>query len=181
MNGRWRISSDGRLPHGKPWLLLGSGRSVASQSGGKMLRLLRETQARNDPALRALGPDPLGNGFDPEAVAARLRVAGAGREVGEALLDQRIVAGVGNAIRAEACFAAGISPWRAVDELSQDEAEGLIGEVELTMRTSLERGRRPRRMYRATRTGCPSCGGRVSSRGQGDANRTAYWCARCQA
>ena len=122
----------------------------------------------------------MGAGFDRGEAARRLRELGGGREVGEALLDQRIVAGVGNAIRNEACFAAGVSPWRPVDELGDEQAERLIGAVERTMRVSLERGRRPRAIYRATRTGCPACGGRVSSRGQGDANRTAYWCTRCQ-
>ncbi len=180
MNGRWRFFSGARGPHGSPWLLLAADSAVAAQTGGKLLRLVDESRLRADPALRRLGPDPLGAGFDRGEAARRLRELGGGREVGEALLDQRIVAGVGNAIRNEACFAAGVSPWRPVDELGDEQAECLIGAVEWTMRVSLERGRRPRAIYRATRTGCPACGGRVSSRGQGDANRTAYWCTRCQ-
>jgi len=180
MNGRWWITADGRLPYGKPWLLLASGRSVASQSGGKLLRLVSESRVRNDPALLQLGPDPLRPGFDLEAAAARLREAGAGLEVGDALLEQRIIAGIGNAIRNEACFVAGISPWRAVEDLSSDEAERLVGENRRVMEISIASGRRPQSIYRGTRRGCPKCGGRVHSRGQGDANRTAYWCPRCQ-
>ena len=181
MNGKWRISADGRRPYGRPWLVLGSGRSVASQTGGKLLRIVSETRARNDPALRQLGPDPLRPGFDAEAAARRLLDSGRGREVGDALLDQRIVAGIGNAIRNEACFAAQISPWHPVDGLSVAQARRLIAESERIMRVSVAEGRRPRRIYRAPSRRCPACGGPISSRGQGDDNRTAYWCARCQA
>ena len=181
MSGRWRFFADGGSPHSRPWLLLAAGSATATQTEGKLLRLVSESRLRTDRVLRRLGPDPLGEGFDRGEATRRLRELGAGREVGEALLDQRIVAGVGNAIRNEACFAARVSPWRAVDELGAEQVERLLGEVERTMRASLARGRRPRAIYRATRTGCPACGGRVSSRGQGDENRTAYWCARCQA
>jgi endonuclease-8 len=181
MHGRWRISADGRLPYGKPWLVLASGRAVAAQTGGQILRLVSESRARNDPGLMQLGPDPLRHGFDAEVVAERLRTAAAGREVGDALLDQRIVAGIGNAIRNEACFQAGISPWRRVEDLEPEEAERLIRENERVMRISLRRGRRPRSIYRGTREACPRCGGKIHSRGQGDANRMAYWCPRCQA
>lgn len=180
MNGGWWITPDGRLPYGKPWLLLATGRSVASQNGGKLLRLVSESRVRNDPALLQLGPDPLRPGFDVAAAAARLREAGAGREAGDALLEQRIIAGIGNAIRNEACFVAGISPWRPVEELTVEEAERLVRENQRVMQISVTTGRRPRSIYRGTRRGCPKCGGRIEARGQGDANRTAYWCSRCQ-
>jgi endonuclease-8 len=180
MNGRWWIAADGRLPYGKPWLRLASGRAIGSQTGGKLLRIVSESRARNDPALARLGPDPLRPGFDVVAAARRLREQGAGREVGDALLDQRIIAGLGNALRAEACFAAGISPWRRVGTLSVPELERLVAESERIMRASLAEGQRPRSVYRANRRGCPACGGPVQARGQGDHNRTVYWCASCQ-
>ena len=180
VNGRWRISTTGDSPYGSPWLLFASGRVVASQTGGQILRLVSESRARNDPGLMQLGPDPLRQGFDAVEAAQRFRIAGAGREVGDALLDQRIVAGIGNAIRNEACFRAGINPWRRVEDLSAEEAERLIRENEAVMRISLRSGRRPRSVYRATRAACPRCGGRIRSRGQGDANRSAYWCPSCQ-
>jgi endonuclease-8 len=180
MNGRVRVAVDGRLPGGRPWLVLASGRSVAAQSGGKLLRLVTESRARNDPALLRLGPDPLRPGFDVDAAARRLRERGRGRAVGEVLLDQGVIAGIGNAIRNEACFVAGISPWRPVDELGEEEARLLVAESERVMRTSIARGRRPRSIYRAASRRCPGCGGAISSRGQGDDNRTAYWCPTCQ-
>lgn len=180
MNGRWWVAADGELPRRKPWLLVGSGRAFASQAGGQILRLVSESRVRNDPGLLQLGPDPLAPGFDREVAARRLRELGAGREVGDALLDQRIIAGIGNAIRVEALFQAGVSPWRAVNDLDADEAQSVITANERVMHTSLKRGRRPRSIYRGTREPCPRCGGRVYSRGQGDANRMAYWCPVCQ-
>ena len=181
MNGRWWISADGEGVRGRPWLVLRAGPATAAQSGGQILRIVSASRARNDPGLMQLGPDPLGAGFDFEAAARHLREAGRGREVGDAILDQRILAGVGNAIRVEACFQARISPWRRVDELDPQEAERLVHETQRIMRVSLERGRRPHSIYRGTRASCPRCGGKVEARGQGDANRIAYWCPRCQA
>jgi endonuclease-8 len=180
MNGRWRVRSDGAAPFGKPWLVLASGRSVAAQSGGQVLRLASESKLRNDPALARLGPDPLAPGFDVAVAARRLRASAADREVGEALLDQSLVAGIGNAIRNGALFEARISPWRRVAELTPDDLEQALAASQKIMQTAVERGRRPESIYRADRRGCPACGGPVSVRGQGDANRMAYWCRRCQ-
>lgn len=181
MNGRWWITADGRLPYGKPWLVLSSGRGIASQTGGKLLRLISESRVRNDPGLAQLGPDPLSGSFDVTEAAQRLRQMAGGSEIGDALLDQRIIAGIGNAIRNEALFRAGISPLHLVKDLSDDQLERIVLENERVMQISMAKGRRPRSIYRANRRGCPACGGRVQVRGQGDANRMAYWCPACQA
>ena len=181
MKGRWLLFADGRRPHGKPWLALASGRIVASQTQGKVLRIVSEARLRNDPTLAQLGADPLASGFDAEAGAARLLASGGGRELGDALLDQRVLAGVGNVIRNEACFRARLSPWRLISELEADEALGVVREIEWVMRRGYATGRRPSVIYRRAGRPCPRCGGEVRSRGQGDANRIAYWCERCQA
>jgi endonuclease-8 len=179
MNGKVFVAADGRIPYGKPWWTLASGRSVASQTGAKLLRLTSETRARNDPSLMQLGPDPLRPEFDVAVAAGRLRERAAAREIGDALLDQGLIAGIGNAIRVEALFRARVDPFRTVGDLSDGELELVIEENERVMRESMAKGRRPRAMYRARR--CPGCGGPISSRGQGDDNRTAYWCPACQA
>jgi endonuclease-8 len=180
INGGWRVRADGRMPHGKPWLVLASGRAVAGQFGGKLLRLVSESRLRNDPGLGQLGPDPLREGFDPAEAARRLLAMGRGREVGDALLDQRIVAGIGNVIRNEACFAAGIDPWRRVEDLDLEQAERLLVANQRIMKSSVRSGRRPHNVYRATRRPCPRCGGQLRAGAQGDANRATYWCERCQ-
>jgi endonuclease-8 len=180
MNGSWRIFPDGRMPFGRPWLLLASGRGVAAQFGGKLLRLVSESRIRNDPGLMQLGPDPLAAGFDPDAAARRLLASGAAREVGDAILDQRVIAGIGNAIRNEALFASRIDPWRRIADLEPEEAEDLVRANQRVMQISIRRGRRPHNVYRAGRRPCPSCGGAISVAAQGDANRATYWCPRCQ-
>jgi endonuclease VIII len=180
MNGRWRIAADGRAPFGKPWLVLSSGRGIAAQTGGQVLRLVSEARLRNDPALRRLGPDPLAPGFELATTASRMRSAAAAIEIGEALLDQTLVAGIGNSIRNGALWHARVNPWRRVGEVEPEELERVLAESRRIMRITLEKGKRPPSIYRAERRGCPRCGGRVSVRGQGDANRAAYWCERCQ-
>jgi endonuclease-8 len=180
IDGRWLIRADRRAPRGKPWLLLVSGEAAAAQFGGKLLRLVSESRIRNDPALARLGPDPLAPGFELESATARLLRAIGDREVGDALLDQTILAGVGNAIRNEACFRARVSPWRPVGELGAAEAERIVAECRVVMEARFETGRRPRSVYRQANRPCPRCGTPIRSRGQGDANRMAYWCPRCQ-
>ena len=180
MNGRWWIAADGSRPFGKPWLILASGRAIASQTGAQILRIVPESRLRNDPALARLGPDPLGPGFDLAAAARRLRSAGAREEIGEALLDQTLIAGIGNAIKNGALWRARVNPWRPAGDLDAKEAERVLHESREIMRIAVAKGRRPPSIYRAERRGCPACGGPVSVRGQGDANRTTYWCERCQ-
>ena len=182
INGRWRVAADGHLPAGKPWLLLGSGRGIAAQSGGKILRLISAARARNDPALLQLGPDPLAPGFDEPAAAARLLAYEPSERVGAALLDQSLIAGIGNVIRIEACFVSKVSPWRRVGELSATEAEALVSSSRWIMETAIARGSRPQQIYgrKGRRGGCPRCRARIMIRGQGDDNRVTYWCESCQ-
>lgn len=180
MNGRWFVRVDGRLPYGKPWLLLVSGRAIASQSGGKILRLVSASRARNDPALLQLGPDPLRPGFDPEAAAARIRAYEPSARIGEALNDQALIAGIGNVIRIEACFLPRISPWRRVGELTGEEARAIVDATSWVMETSMRKGSRPKQIYGRARRPCPRCGGRIRTHGQGDDNRLTFWCESCQ-
>ena len=180
MNGRWRVFADGRVPYGKPWILLASGRSIAAQSGGKILRLVSESRIRNDPGLMQLGPDPLAKGFDPDAAARRLLASGDRREVGEAILDQRVIAGIGNVIRNEALWASRIDPWRRIADLEPEEAKDLVDANRRVMQISIRKGRRPHNVYKADGRRCRNCGGPISVRGQGDANRATYWCPSCQ-
>jgi endonuclease-8 len=181
INGRLRINADGRLPEGRPWLLLAAGPGIASQTQGKLLRLLSESRLRSDPGLARLGPDPLAEGFVPEAgVAALRRRSHRERQLGDALLDQTVIAGIGNLYKAEGCFAARVSPWRRLADLSDAELGKVVLETASLMRAGLETGRQPRDVYRRAGRPCPRCGEAIASRGQSDANRIAYWCPACQ-
>jgi endonuclease VIII len=181
MNGRWRLRADGPPPGGRPWLLLGAGGAHAALTGGRLLRLISAAQARHDPVLRRLGPDPLAPGFEQAAAAVRLAGSEPSAELGAALLDQGLIAGIGNVIRIEALFAAGVSPWRRVGELTPEEAAAIVREARAVMAASVRTGRRPKRIYgRLAERPCPRCGGTIRTRRQGDDARVTYWCEGCQ-
>jgi len=176
MNGRWRVGPRGRVASGLPWLVLRGGESEAALWHGPVLELTRGrawTTGR-------LGPDILGEPPELDAMLARLRAVEGSREVGDALLDQRLVAGIGNLWKAEALWDSRISPWRSLGELDDEELRTVLEAAHRLMRESLH-GRRPdRRVYRRAGRPCPRCGERIRSYPQGDDARTAYWCPSCQ-
>jgi len=181
MSGGWHVYPLGaawRRPRSSAWAVLSGRDHEAVQFGGPTLRLLTAERLRRDPQLSGLGPDVLASDFDPGAVAAAMR-ADPTRTIGDALLDQRLLAGVGNIFKSEACFAARVDPWRPLGELSDDELRAVLGAAQEQMQEAVESGRKTFAVYRR-RGPCPLCGGPISSRGQGDANRTTYWCPHCQ-
>jgi endonuclease VIII len=173
MSGRWRVGPRGTTARGRPWLVLRGAEHEAVLYGGRVLEL-------HGRALRRLGPDILEEPPDFDRMLANLRRNGSDREVGDALLDQRLVAGIGNLWRAEALWHARISPWRTVPSLDDAELRGVLEEAARLMRASVETGRDERAIYRHAGRPCPRCRARIQSRGQGDSNRTAYWCPACQ-
>jgi endonuclease-8 len=173
MTGRWTVRPTGRETRGRPWLVLrGSGREAVLW-GGPVLEL-------NKRAVRRLGPDILSRPPDFDRMTANLRGVDQSREIGDAILDQRLVSGIGNLWKAEALWRAGISPWRRMSETSDEELRSLLAEAARLMRRSVDSGREERAIYRKAGRPCPRCRTRIESRGQGDANRTAYWCPSCQ-
>jgi endonuclease-8 len=110
----------------------------------------------------------------------RMRATGKSLAIGEAVLDQRLVAGIGNMWRAEALWRAQVSPWTRLGALSDTELRAVLTEAAQLMRRSLDSGLRQRAVYRQAGRPCPRCGTPITSRGQGDANRIAYWCPTCQ-
>jgi endonuclease-8 len=111
---------------------------------------------------------------------ARLREGPQEREVGDALLDQRLVAGIGNLWKAEALWEGRVSPWRRLAEVDDSELRAVLEAAHTLMRFSLDGPRPARRVYRRAGRLCPRCGGAVRSAPQGENARTAYWCEGCQ-
>ena len=146
MKGRWQVRPVGEARVGTPFLVLRGARSEAILWHGPVLEL-------NADALRRLGPDILADPPDFDAIVARLRAADQKRELGEALLDQRLVAGIGNLWRAEALWEARVSPWLPLADVSDDELRTVLAQAHGLMRRS---------------------------RAQGEHARTAYWCPACQ-
>jgi endonuclease-8 len=173
MKGRWRVERRGTARAGKPWLVLRGAEQEAVLWNGAVLELVG---ARGAPRL---GPDILGEPPDYETMLARLR-SDPQREIGDALLDQRLVSGIGNLWKAEALWQAQVSPWRPVREVSDGELRAVLEAAHTLMRAALDGPRPARRVYRHAGRPCPRCGDTVRSWPQGDDARTAYWCPGCQ-
>ena len=173
MTGRWRVEPRGRPRTGLPWLVLRGDRLEGVLWNGPVLTL----ESRN---VRRLGQDVLAGEFDVDAAVARLRGAG-DRLLGEALQDQRLLAGVGNMWMAEALWDIRVSPWLPVADATDETLRDAVAAARRLMRNALVTGRPGRQVYRRAGRPCLRCGTIVRSRGQGDDNRTAYWCPQCQA
>ncbi len=174
MNGRWTVRERGPLPwRGRPWLVLRTPRWEAAQWNGPVLTL--ETRGT-----RRLGPDLLADDTSVGEVVARLRAAEPTRLLGDVLLDQRVVAGIGNMWMAELLWHARVSPWLPVGEATRDELATGLEWGRAAMRDAVQGVRSSRAVYRRSGRPCPRCATPICSRGLGDANRGAYWCASCQ-
>lgn len=184
MRGSWHFYAPDarwRKPRAAAWVHIATANAAAVEFDGTRLALRTEGELRVDAALRALGPDILSADFDEATGLAALRTrARPDAELGDALLDQTVIAGIGNIFKSEGCFAAQLGPWRRLGELTDVEAERAIEATAGLMREAVASGRMPRRIYRRAGLPCPRCGAPIRSRGQGDANRRTYWCAGCQ-
>jgi endonuclease VIII len=174
MNGRWRVERRGTPRTGRPWLVLRGDEHEGVLWSGAVLELL---DGRGAPRL---GPDILGEPPDYATMLKRLRAVPQERAVGDALLDQRLVAGIGNLWRAEALWEARVSPWSSLGDHDDGELEAVLEAAHGLMRTALDGRRPPRRVYRRAGRPCPRCGDVVRSAPQGEHARTAYWCPGCQ-
>jgi endonuclease-8 len=185
MSGSWGVYEAGarwRRPPRRAWLVMRHGSVEVVEFDGPVLELASDSRLRADPRLQALGQDVLGERFDEHAFLRRLREDDPTRPIGDALLEQRTVAGIGNMWKAESCFAVGVDPFRTLACIGDDEALALVRYAREHMRDSAARGfaARPRAVHGRAGRPCPRCGATISARGQGDDNRTTFWCSACQ-
>jgi endonuclease-8 len=173
MSGRWQVRARGEAVRGTPWLVLAGREREAVLWNGPVLELTAR-------GTRRLGPDILADPTDLAAMVGNLRREHQARELGDALLDQRLVAGIGNLWKAESLWRARVSPWLPLGDATDDELERVLREAARLMRASVEGRREERAVYRKAGRPCPRCRESIRSRGQGDDNRTAYWCPGCQ-
>jgi endonuclease-8 len=144
---------------------------------------------RHSRHLRDLGPDLLDPGFDRHEALRRLRSADA-LPVGEAVMLQRLVAGIGNVYKSETLFQEGLSPFARVGELDEDRLLGLLRTARRLMHANLRGFPRTTRwrvdgsgrlwVYGRQGEPCHRCGTAIRMRRQGDAGRSTYWCPTCQ-
>jgi len=183
MTGLWGVYGDGERwarSRSRAWLALCAGGWEVVQFDGPVLELLTESRLRRRLAL--LGQDVLGESFEVERFLRRLRGDDPARPIGDALLDQRTVAGIGNLWKAESCFAARVDPWRPLAEVSDGEALAVVGFAREQMQRSARDGfsARPRAVYGRSGRPCRRCGSIIRQRGQWENNRLTFWCPGCQ-
>jgi len=183
MSGSWhvyRVRERWRKPKRSAWAVLHGDGVDAVQFGGPTLRVLRTQAVHREPQLARLGPDILAADFTPAIGAESLRGADGTRGLGDALLDQTLIAGIGNIFKSEGCWAARVDPWHPLREVADEDLSRVVELTQALMVGAVANGRQPKRVYRSAGAPCPRCRRRILSRGQGDANRTTYWCANCQ-
>jgi endonuclease VIII len=182
MSGSWRVYASGetwRRSRAGAWVVLGGAGKEAAQFNGPTLRLLRRSRLALDPQLSRLGLDILAPELELERVVAAVRRGDPERSLGESLLDQTLVAGIGNIFKNEGCFAARLNPWRSLAETSDEQLRAVLALTREQMLAAVADGRHPFAIYKR-RGRCARCGGHLQVRGQGDANRTTWWCESCQ-
>jgi endonuclease VIII len=185
MTGMWGVYRRGERWRRSPrraWLVIRTAEHEVVEFDGPVLELMTDSRTRFDRRLASLGPDVLAPDFDERRFLRLLRQDDPSRGLGEALIDQRNLAGVGNVWKCEGCFLTGIDPWRPLRAVSDREALAVVRAIGPLMRESAE-GRRGDRRWVYDRAGlpCRRCGTPIRARGQGDDNRTTYWCPACQA
>lgn len=182
MSGAWHVyapDAPWRKPRGAAWAVLRGERAEAVEFGGPTLRVLAASALRHDPLLARLGPDVLAADLDAVGIVASL-LSAPERAIGDALIDQRLVTGIGNIFKSEACFRARVDPWQPVGEVGREGLDATVRAAHELMSGAVDSGRAETAVYKRAGRPCPRCGTPIRSRGQGDANRTTYWCPVCQ-
>ena len=152
-------------------------------------------EAAVDDVVARLGPDPLRADADP--TLAWGRISKSRRSIGAMLMDQSVIAGVGNVYRSEVLYRLGIEPHRPGTQLSESEFADLWGDLVALMKVGVRRGKivvirpeddhgapsygpgRPRTyVYRRAGEACRVCGDTV--RTEQMEGRNLFWCPRCQ-
>ena len=173
MKGRWLVFRRESQIFGTPWLVLRGEDYVGAMFNGAVLELDRGIARR-------LGPDILADPPDFDGMRTRLRSEQQQRAVGDALLDQRFVAGIGNLWKAESLWAARVSPWKPLANVSDQELLDTLQQAHRLMRGRLDGVQGHAQVYRRKGRPCPRCRTPIRSWPQGDDARMAYWCPECQ-
>jgi endonuclease-8 len=166
----------------RAWLTIRRGDRMVVQFDGPVLELMTDGRTRFDQRIAGLGPDIVAEAFDEARVLRRLREDDPTRPIGDALLDQKTVAGIGNLWKIEGCWLAGIDPWRPAGMVGDDEVLAILRAVRPRMQQSARDGMQDRfkTIYGAAGRPCPRCGTLIRSRAMGDGGRMTWWCPGCQ-
>ncbi len=199
MNGSWHRYRPGERWHRPPSrarLVIEVPGAVAVCFDAPVVELLEQRAETQHRSLGRLGPDLLAPAFDPDAAIGRLRdPSRAATAIGEALVDQRALAGIGNVYKNEVLWLERVSPFQAVEDVPDDALAHLVVTARRLLLANVASGRGPERittagdrgapgpLYVYGRTGrpCRRCRSPIASARQGrDIPRTTYWCPNCQ-
>ncbi|HEX2425504.1 MAG TPA: DNA-formamidopyrimidine glycosylase family protein [Actinomycetota bacterium] len=189
MNGSWHVYRSGdrwQRPTGAMRVRVVTREVEAVCFSAPVVEMLTDAEVRRHPRLSQLGPDLTSPA--PDTAAAARRLAGLGpREIGVALLDQRVAAGIGNVYKSEVLFACGVNPFAPVSSLGDETRVELLRTAARHLRANVERtGRRSTTrsgglaVYGRRGSPCRRCGTRIVSARQGEQARVTYWCPTCQ-
>lgn len=191
MDGAWHVYREGEpwhKPERNAALVLRADGAVCVCFTPKTLQILSRDGLRRHEHLRLLGPDLLGPEFDAGEALRRLRMNDE-LPIGEAVMNQRLVAGIGNIYKSETLFLSKVDPFAPVSSLSDEQWLKLLALARKLMRRNLTTqtrtirlGRDSGRMHVYGRPGSPcfTCGTIILVRRQGDQGRTTFWCPSCQ-
>ena len=194
MDGSWHLYRSGERWRGGPaWQVRVVLETARWQAVGYRLPVVDLVPADQEADLVGhLGPDLLGEDWDLDEALRRLRSEPA-RTIGEALLDQRNLAGIGTLYRAETLFLRGVHPREPVEQV--DHGDGLAAVVELSQRLLRANLHRPSQIttgdsrrghqhwvFERARQPCRRCGTRIETEEFGPPGqpRRSYWCPTCQ-
>lgn len=195
MTGSWHLYRHGqrwRKPRHLARFQLAVAEWVAVCFSAPQIELLSPDQVKRHPALAALGPDALA--ADPNLADARRRLdALEETTIGEALLDQRVLAGVGNVYKNEVLYIHGLDPWQPVATVDDETRDAVLVTAVRLLRANVGPGRTGRTttgntsrtgddlyVYGRHRRPCPRCQRPIAVARQGDQGRLTYWCRSCQ-
>ncbi len=194
MTGSWHVYRPGEAwqkPERLARVVLETESFVTVCFNAPVVELLSPSDLAHHPSLSRLGPDVLAPLFDAKGARERLKAMPAAA-IGEALLAQGAIAGIGNIYKSESLFVSRLSPFSLVGSLPDERLDGVIGAARRLMSANLGSSARTTTTGRAGPAGprywvydrsgrpCLVCGARVRMRRQGDGGRSTYWCPRCQ-
>ena len=190
MTGSWHVypqNIDPRTLPGSARVLIEVEGCVAVCFSAPVIRLLSDAEV--DREVKTLGPDILGSGFDADDAARRI-VAQGERPIGEVVMDQGVIAGIGNIYKSESLYIARIDPFAACATLGLDRVRALVLHARRIMRRNIAPGSGMRTtrigaggrhwVYRRSGEPCFTCGDRIRMLRQGVQKRSTYYCPRCQ-
>ncbi|CAN5179082.1 Fpg/Nei family DNA glycosylase [soil metagenome] len=192
MTGSWHRYRPGerwRRPLHQASAILETAESVAVAFNTPIVELLTDADLRRSTPLTTLGPDLLSRSFDADEALRRLREHDA-EELGNSLLDQRAIAGIGNVYKSEVAFLEGMDPWSRVGAFSDAQLRGALATARRLLQANTRGGARVTTdseargqslwVYGRAGRPCRKCGTLIQVHRQGDLARLTFWCPRCQ-